>query len=1090
MLYLYYSNRQERLAQELSRLLSEPAGEDPLAPELVLVQNQGMAHWLTLELAERSGLAANIDFPLPAELAWKLFRRMHPALPERSQFDREVLLWRVMDLLGRLDAPEYEPLRRYLAGESPELRRLQLARRITDAFDQYLIYRPDWLLAWESGEGAVRDEHEAWQAALWRELAAGSEQPHRARLWRQFLELSDAELEAALADIPRRLAVFGISSLPPAYLDLLRRIAERRELHFFWLNPCREYWADIVSARSRDRFENYWRRQGKQGALELMEEGNALLASLGRLGRDALGLHWQRLIDESASDDHAEFVSPATTSCLGRIQHEILTLDAPETRPLLAASDDSITVHAAHSPMREVQALYDELLARFERDPTLSPRDVLVMSPDIEAYAPYIHAVFGAPEEDSRRIPYSIADRTLRAESELVRGFLALLECERGRFGAAEMFDLLQSEPVRERFGIGLEELPRIEHWLRETGIRWGLDGADRARHDLPESAEGTWEQGLSRLLLGYAMPLKERALFAGILPYDDIEGSDAETAGKLLAFHEALQRVGRELRVSRSVAEWRGVLEGWLARFFLARREDFDDEQLVRRALVELAEQAREAGFNEPLPAALIRDQLAGALAQSSRGGSFLVGQVTFAGMVPMRALPFRFIGLLGLGDTAYPRRRPPSGFDLISRHPRPGDRVHREEDRYLFLEALLSARETLYLSYVGRDVRDNSEAQPSVILAELIDYLIERYEVEGVEAEDEEGRREALMAHWVRRHPLQPFSPRYFDARERLRSHSRRQRAVAATLSGGAEPMPALFAQPLPEPEPALRELSLDSLIRFFAHPVRYLLGERLGVRLDAGESLPERELFELDALQASMLRSRLIEEARAGEDLASRLAVHQARGVLPAGQMGAHVYESLLVESESFVDRIQALGAEPAPPLSLDESLGSFRLRGSIEGITSGGRVGFRYARMTARDWSEFWIVHLALQLCAEGQPSIWLEREATRRLAPMSADAARAELTALLGWYWRGLTEPLPLLPRSSLAYAASLCETADHDEALEAARDEGWEAEKRPEAEDALMKIAFRGRSPLADPRFSELAEAFFCRAMRHPEDIA
>lgn len=1094
MLYLYYGNRLEHLASVLAGVQARAAPGDPLQPELILVQNQGMALWLTQQLAEHMRICANVAFMLPAEFSWQLYRSMRPELGKRSPFDRDVLAWRIMrELPDCLEDPVFAPLQRYLDADLPVQRRHQLAQQITDVYDQYLVYRPDWLSAWERGERLGLGAEEDWQAPLWQRLALDATEPHRARLWHEFMQLE--QVDQVLEALPPRLTVFGISSLPPTYLNLLRRVAERREVHFFWLNPCQEYWADLVSSRTRDRFESYWRRQGKPVPAEAMEEGNVLLASLGRQGRDAFALHWSLLLDTFGADDEAHFIETEPASCLQHVQHDILCLTerSPEARPRLAADDDSILVQACHSPMREVQALYDQLLARFDTDSTLTPRDVLIMAPDIEAYAPYIHAVFGAPEDESRRIPYSIADRTLQAESELVGAFLALLECERGRFTAPDMFDLLQAEPVRERFGLSKDELPQIEHWLRETGIRWGLDGEDRRRHGLPAVSEGTWEAGLKRLLLGYALPLRERSLYAGHLPYDGIEGGDAETAGKLLAFVEALSELAEKLRGERPVAAWCDYFSGALERFFDPGQESVDDAHLIQSALQDLREHADLADFREAVPAAIIRRELSGALAQQSRGGSFLAGQVTFAGMVPMRALPFRFIGLLGLNDADYPRRRPNAGFDLMIKKPERGDRIHRDEDRYLFLEALLSARERLYLSYVGQNVRDNSDSQPSVILSELLDYLVDSFDVDGIQASDPEDRRRQLLAHWVRRHPLQPFSARYFTASERLRSFSRRHCAVAKALSQEKATAPTeFFEESLLPAEAAWRQLSLEQLIRFFRHPARFLLTERLGVRLRRSDELMDRESFELDALQASLLRERLLAEHQAGEVLADRLAVHKARGVLPPGQMGEFVYQRLAAECEGFADRLMALAATPEPSLQLDVELEyqglSFQLIGAVDGVTDVGRVDYRYAEMRGRDWLDFWISHLAFQLCRDpAQPgdSYWLDKKTMHHLAAMDKNQASARLSELLGLYWRGLHQPLPLFPETAWQYAEKLVdEGRDREEALEHAREAAWESNRFPESDDVALQTAFRGGDPLSD-EFCRIAEQVFVPLLEH-----
>lgn len=1085
MLYLYYGNRLEHLASVLATVHARVVSSDPLQRELVLVQNQGMAQWLTQQLAQDLSICANVEFMLPAEFSWMLYRSMRPELGRHSSYDRDALLWRIMDELADCEnEPVFEPIQRYLAADQTVQRRYQLAQQIADVYDQYLVYRPDWLLAWQRGESLdLGSVDEAWQAALWQRLAQTTTEPHRAELWHELMQRE--QLEPVLEAIPPRISVFGISSLPPTYLNLLRRVAEHREVHFFWMNPCQDYWADLASSRARDRFERYWRRQGKPVPDAAMEEGNALLASLGRQGRDAFALHWSLLLEASGADDEAHFIETSPTSCLQYLQHDILCLTdrTAQARLQLPADDASLSVHACHSPMREVQVLYDQLLARFEADQTLTPRDVLIMTPAIETYAPFIHAVFGAPENERCRIPYSIADRVLQAESELVQAFLHLLECERGRFTAPDLFDLLQSPPVRQRFGISLDELPRIEHWLRETGVRWGLDADDRQRHGLPPATEGTWETGLTRLLLGYALPLQEQTLFAGHLPYDDIEGSDAETAGKLLAFVEALGEFAKVLRGKHRVHAWCAYFRDALSRFFQVDQESADDVHLILTALQDLQDGADRADFQEAVPVAIMQSQLTSTLGQQSHGGGFLSGAVTFAGMVPMRALPFRFIGLLGLNDADYPRRRPGAGFDLMAKSPQRGDRIHRDEDRYLFLEALLSARETLYLSYVGQNARDNSECQPSVILSELLDYVIDHFDVTGIQAAAVEERRTRLLAHWVRRHPLQPFSERYFSAAENLPSYSQRYCSLANALRREeAALLQSFFIMPLPQAEPAWRQVSLDQLVRFFRHPSRYLLAERLGVRPHRSAELMDRELFELDALQASILRSRLLSEHQAGEDLAGRLAVHQARGVLPAGPMGEFAYQRLAAECEGFADRLMALQASPLPSLQLDVELahpdGVFQLSGMVDGLTSHGRVDYRYGQMRGRDWLDFWIQHLAFQLCrqpAQEGASYWFDKNDRYHLLALDKAQAKAQLSELLSLYWQGLHQPLPLFPDTSWHYAEKLVAGSDWQDALASAREAVWEANRFPESDDVLLQIAFRDQDPL-DAAFRRIAE--------------
>ena len=187
--------------------------------------------------------------------------------------------------------------------------------------------------------------------------------------------------------------------------------------------------------------------------------------------------------------------------------------------------------------MREIEVLHDRLLDMFEKDSGLRPQDIVVMTPDIETYAPFIQAVFDTPFDASKKIPFSISDRSIRRESEIITTFLAILDLLGSRFTASQVFSILESKAVHQKFDILEANLSLIRKWVTDTRIRWGIDREDRSRLGLPASAENTWKAGLERLILGYALPGQDENMFDGILPYDHIEGSNASVLGRFLHF-------------------------------------------------------------------------------------------------------------------------------------------------------------------------------------------------------------------------------------------------------------------------------------------------------------------------------------------------------------------------------------------------------------------------------------------------------------------------------------------------------------------------------------------------------------------------
>ena len=1067
MLSLYHAPDLETLGELATTLLATPLA-DPFAPALVVVPSQGMGRWLTLELARKQGIAMQLDTQLPARFVWDLSRAVLGQLPEQSAFAPQTLTWRLYDWLCEPANLALAPrLAQYLDG-ADERRRLSLAAKIADTFDQYLLYRDDWLAAWERGETLELGPDEGWQALLWQELTRDGH-PHRARLLGELLQR--LYRDEPLPGLPERLLVFGISSLPPHHLRVLDGLARHIDVVVCALNPSREAWGDIRDIRELAR-------QPDSGVDDwYLDVGHPLLASLGKQGRDffdaLFSLEGQEFGLYSADEDLRD------DSLLRALQNDILRLRTrlPEERITLTEGDRSLEMHIAHSPLREVEILHDQLLARFAADPTLSPDQVVVLTPDIERYAPFIEAVFAA-REGVPRIPYSLADRSLRAEVPLIEAFLELLSLPQSRFTAEEVLAWLEQPAIARRAGIEREDLPLLRDWLREAGVRWGRDGGQRARLGLPAEAAFTWRQGLDRLLLGFAAPPQLAGAGAPLLgehwPLDALEGARGQVLGRLAGFVERLGQLADQLARPRPLAEWADDLQALIDSLF-DEREAGDTLLVLSQACTALREQALAAELSRPIELELVHQQLSAALQQGGGASGFLTGAVTFCTMVPMRSLPFRLVCLLGLDDGVFPRRTPPSGFDLIARHPRRGDRARRLDDRYLLLETLLSARDALYLSYVGRDPRDNAQLPPSVLLSEVL----EAVDLTAVLPDEGKASERISIAH-----PLQPFAPGNFADGACAGFSASWFRAAQRLAEAPQRPPP--FASRLAEPDDAWLTVEPSHLLQCFRHPSRFLLEQRLGLRLaDSREALASDEPFELEMPAWNGLRRLSLQALEHGwsDDEERRMAC--AAGWLPPGEVGQALWGKLRGPVRAFAPRLFELRPSEVPePLPVDITLAGVRIHGWLDGVTPAGLFGWKLGRLGEWDLAPFWLRHLMLNLPATPaieRNSLMLSPAGDWQLGPL--DNAAELLEPWLFAYREAICEPLPLLPRSSHAFAKGWRNPSRGSEPLDTARKRAREAwlggEFSPiaaECEDPWNALAFRDRDPL-DERFEALALA-------------
>jgi len=1046
-IHLYTSNRLEILARHCGEIFRQ----DPLPPleaEIVVVQSRGMAVWLAMQLARQLSVWANALFPFPNKFVADIFRRV---LPESDQpaYERQRAGWQIMELLAELkDEPLFRHLASYLADP---LKRYQLAGQLADLFDQYIIYRPDLIAAWESGS-----EEGDWQALLWRKFTARHGLMHRAALLEQFLQ---AMQENFPADLPRRITLFGISSLPPFHLEVFDVLSGHIPVNLFFMNPCRHWWGDIVPERDISR---RLVREGK-GADELyLESGNALLASMGQLARDFLVLLQER---DCREEDLCE--PPADASLLASIQRDILDLTSSE----YGDADHSVVIHSCHSPMREVEVLQDHLLALFDSDPSLGAADIIVMAPDIETYSPLVQAVFGLDRDHSHFMPFSLADKSAGSDSVLLDTFFALLDLAGGRYAARDIIDMIRTPLFSRRFSLSEADAGLIREWVDGVAIRWGRDGSQKQELGLPAYNENTWRAGLDRLLLGYAMADRNE-LFAGILPYGAMEGSDADLLGRLLDAVEVLFASLSRLPGRRQLAEWAEMLQALVDECFVVDSEQEGDMLTLRTALQNMGQMQEETGFSEELDLKVVRSWLHQLLRVERSPHGFLSGGVTFCSLLPMRAIPFKIVCLLGMNDGDFPRPHFTLSFDLMSRSPRRGDRSPRHDDRYLFLEAVLSARQQLYISYVGQSVRDDATLPPSVLVSELIDYMA------GV-CPAKDGPPEA--AGFVTRHRLQPFHPAYFQRGSHLFSYSTENFHAAMRLAAGDDPGAGFWqGLPLVAPDSLAQEIELHDFLDFFVHPVRFFCRHRLGVELSAPDELiDDHEPFSLEGLARYQLETELLDLFAQKNDTEGQASLWKARGMLPHGKVGEIAVRELHDEVRQFYGLLAEHLAPPVEPPLFRIKIKDFLLCGRLDNMTEQGMLHARPARLKGKDLLRAWIRHLILHAMPQEMPikTVVVARDQTVVFGPVPD--ARELLERLFALFLQGLHAPLPFFIETSYQFALYACQEKMDRAAKEATA--AWQGRYGGvgECDDPYLRFRYQNGAEPLDEMFTDMAIRIF-----------
>jgi exodeoxyribonuclease V gamma subunit len=1021
---IHRSERADPLVAALGALLASPP-TDPFAVDVVAVPSRGVERWLAQRLshvlgaANGDGVCANVEFPSSTKMLDAAVAAADPSYAESvDSWTPSRVVWPVMALLDEIDnRPWAAALGAHLAGDPG--RRYVVAAKLARYLDAYGRSRPEMLRAWatgkdEQGDGTAMPGDLRWQAQLFRqlreELGAAPAELHEAACAR-------LRADPAAADLPRRVSIFGVTRIAPTRIAVLDALAEHRDLHL-WLNhPSPALWNAVA-----DDQPGSGRRADDHGAHVVV---NPLLVSLSRDIREL-----QQLLPQVDTVHHP--VAPRPGTLLGALQDQ-LAHDTVPTQPVkLDPADRSVVVHACHGRARQTEVAREAILALLRDDVTLEPRDILIMCPDVEAFAPLVAAAFGMLDEPgahpASQLRVRVADRSLQQTNPMVGLLTQILDLAGSRVTASAVLDLAGTSPVRRKFAFNDEDLERLREWVRSTNARWGLDAEHRTPYGLGHVGQGTWRAALDRLLLGVAMEEDGRWLGTA-LPLDDVDSGSIELAGRVAELLDRLDAAVRPMEQRHTVAQWAKLL----ADAVTSLGEPMYSWQAaqLRGELNDIAGASGAVELTRRDVSVLLKHRMEGRPTRAS----FRTGTLTVCTLVPMRSVPHRVICLLGMDDGAFPRQGVVDGDDALARDPRIGERDVRSEDRQLFLDAICAAQEHLLITYTGADPRSGSTVPPCVPLGELLDAI----DATACTANARPAREQVVIVH-----PLQPFDPRNFEP-GRLGvsepfSFDPSGLAGAQASVGLRHPVTPLLIQPLPQPPDS--PVELDDLVEFALDPMKHFLRRRLQIAIWQDDSEP------VDALPLDMgeLPEWAVGEAQlnarlSGIELEATRELAVRRGDLPPGLLGQRLLSAVAGRVEALLDACEQERQVAARTVDIDLDLDGVSLGGTVAGVHGTTLLAVSYSTLGARARLRAWVRYLALvaQLNHNHLTALTVGKAGAAAgrtiIHGVTPDAARMRLIELLELHRAGLRSPLPIALKTSEKYAERLAAGRTESEAV-------------------------------------------------------
>ncbi len=1083
MLEIHSGNQLEMLSHAL-RASYRRLPSHPFSARTIITESPSLARWLKQQFCLYDGIMCLIDTPLPAQWLWSCARSTLGLAAADDPLTCDSMQWLINDALSDPalfeQAEDRALIERYLAQDTNGLKRWQLAGRIADCFDRYQYYRPQMIQRWD----AQQENH--WQALLWRAINRDIEL-HRVTLMEQFINALDQSTDHPA--LPERLDLFSIHSLPPLLLQACVAISQHIPVNFWLLSPTPEYWSDLASPKQMAR-----QRLANPDSAALWQQGNPLLVQWGRQGQAFQDLLLEHDLDPAAAQgENSLFREPCRNSLLSNVQADIYqafdsSATHTDTRHSVEANDLSIHIDICHSPMRECQVLRDRLLHYLNRkDNHLQLEDIIVMVPEISRYAPYIKAVF---QQQDIRLPYNLNDTIIADEHPLTRGFIQLLDLPDSRFTCIELIDLLKLPEILRRFHLDEADVNELAERFDALRIYWGYDDKDKLnRLGLPAIAQNTWQQGFERLMAGYA--LDNSALWHNIAPETGIDATQGEQLANFFELLNTLYRWACELDRERSPAQWAQTLEQLSSSLFAP---GLDDEGRLDKIHDTISELANIDDITQaPLSLAAIRHWITTQLdRENDNRKGFYSGGITFCALKPLRGVPFKIVCLMGMQDSAFPRRHNPPEFDLMKNW-RHGDPNPAMEDRYLFLETLLATRERFIISYSGRDIRNNHETPPAVVVQELIDHINAHYTMDTPLQTEQ---------------PLQAFSLHNYqmqkdDGQPALRSFDQQWLAIGKSIEHHSTVQKnagwPLFS--LQSDDAMQRQISLNQLTKWLTRPIRSLIQQRLKLYPVDAEDIPDSEAFQIGGLDGWAIDQRHLQDWLAQEsDDKDELVQLNAEGMLPHGAFGALALSertSKLADLKKLLEPHRGKSKQ-ALDINIDITCDDehWQISGRIQHFyPHAGIIHVSVSKFKPENLFKLWIEHICLQVALQKDlPSQLFCNEDSKKkqhftLKKIDTALASQLLNTCLKYYAIAQQQVLPLIADAAYQYITPPPgKEYDRDAAIEQSNKTLLKAITKDGSDSYYYELLFRHHKPEFDEACQRLADQLLRPLMDHLEE--
>ncbi|CAL1329023.1 exodeoxyribonuclease V subunit gamma [Candidatus Providencia siddallii] len=1021
MFKIYHSNQLFSLKNLIIDIIKNKQFSNPFEEEIIIVENFEISQWLQIELTKYFGITCNIHYKLPRDFILEMIYKILPDISKNNHYTKNLIKWRIITILPKIiNNKKLKELKFYIKNDIDGRKLHQLSEKIANLFESYMIYRPKLITQWEKNKLInINNKNQSWQKKLWRELfvyrkTLEKKTQHLLTIHKIFIKFLSAP-NYLKNFFPKRIFIYGISSLPPIYIQILNIISKYTDIYLMFKNPCKHFLKYNKYLLCLD----ITKQQKKPININKKEKKiNPLLVSWGKLGNDFLKL----ITNIKNSKKFFIFTDTNRLTLLENIKQDILdsknniqlgkTIEKYKTsknKRLINLLDNTITFNSCYNIKKEIENLYEKLLEFFEKDNTLTPKDILVKVSNIEVYTPYIYAIF-SKDKSENYIPFSILNKKPLKSNPIIQAFISLLNLPKVRFFKDQIFDLLDISAISKKFDINENELDILNNWINKYEIKFGLDNNNFKDLNLPIINQNTWEFGLKKILSKYSINKDFKSL-DNIFSYDKYNNTKLKLINKLFFFIETLKKWRILLKKKYSLKKWKNIYKELINDFFIINDNTEIILTLLKNQLYKIINTATTSGHTKHIKSLLIRDELLISINEKKENYNFFTGSVTFCTFTQMKSIPFKIICLLGMNDNVFPRNITQENFDLKKNKIILGDKKTDYEDKYLFLETLISTTKIFYLSYIGISI-NNEPRNPSILIEELLNYICQNFRIIGTENLNVDDSYKILKKHLITKHNNIQFKKENFFNKTKNQNYI--NKSLKKTIITKSKNKQNSF---LIKKNKIITKINIEELLNFYNNPIKFFFQKKLNVYFSEEKESFDSEPFYFNKLQLHNLYKKILDFSIKNKNIKSIYDKLKIEGKLPINNFDKILWKESIKNTSHLIKKIKEHNEKPFD-YYIKCKIKNININGSLKNIYKTGILRYQPNYINANNFIRLWIEHLFFNFkISEKETTILDINNNYYKFPSIEKKKNLNYLELLIMGYLKGQNSPLLLLNNS-------------------------------------------------------------------------